>query len=343
MSKLPDNFFIDSFPQDGGLWRLEALGPLDRNPAVESEPLVSVALAPYRHPHVDLRTVNAKSAYEYGKLRIARTGAGLLPILFPGTFWRDGRQAVTPPYTRRVVSAISFRGGRVRRVTLSEAPRQLSIELHPPFAAFPEASYLLVDPSEPSTLGQSREPPLIVPSVEIARFYYLTSTQLTREILTGGLDHTPNRVYDPEKGSGPNEAGACHVHLRRSIRDTDAPIVARIAFDEAADRAARNIHAWIIRNFDTCGRYVVDAVPPFDDTTTWHVHGKWIKPARVWHFLVYWIESCSAPFPRSRGFPIRARASIVESGARMRNRRGQSKRCSGRFRRRLRTSRFAMR
>ena len=78
---------------------------------------------------------------------------------------------------------------------------------------------------------------------------------------------------------------------------TDRHNVARIAFDETASNAAWGIYSSIVKNFNNINRHIVEAAFPFVGKTDLQVCGKWFRQSEIWHFLVYFIETCSYPLP----------------------------------------------
>jgi hypothetical protein len=147
------------------------------------------------------------------------------------------------------------------------------------------------DPSEVSRI--------IIPCGELLRFYFGTSTTLLKEIVMGGLDIGSNTIYNPElTGWGPD--GTAQVQLRKRIDDDDAPVAARIGLSCYAQQVVRHIHASIERNSANGIGYIPEVLPPFVGQTTMRLHGKLVKSGPNWHLLVFWIESCSAPFPFER-------------------------------------------
>lgn len=155
----------------------------------------------------------------------------------------------------------------------------------------------------------------LVPCVEILRFYYASSTALIREVIGGGIgkdvDDPHNTLYnpDPELTFINTDTGQAHIQLRRRMRDSDAPTLARTRFSPYAFAQTSNISKHIIHQCANNKPVSIVAYPPFECATEWRALGKPFHFGRVpivgepdtrhWHFLVYEILSCSAPFPFS--------------------------------------------
>jgi hypothetical protein len=141
---------------------------------------------------------------------------------------------------------------------------------------------------------------LIVPCAEIGRFYFFNSTPMTTTLLSGedirsydkGLFNPDPLLtfYDYESGNG-------YVGLRQRMYDSDAAIIARIALSCYARKCAFGIYNSVVTNYNNDGYFTMDAYPPFAEATTWRVRGKTIQSGNQSFFLVFSIETCSAPFP----------------------------------------------
>ncbi|HEX8181164.1 MAG TPA: hypothetical protein VF525_16585 [Pyrinomonadaceae bacterium] len=299
MSKLPATYTVEAFLDNNRnrIWRIEWFGQVDLNPQVPSEPTIEVVLVPTRDAEIDPQTIKQKSAYQHSARRITRVGVGLLPCLHIGTLWRGGHQLDTPSYTLGFFDELLITPETSHITDARRAPSLITTKYYPSATSRVRAKYLVID------LDQARhhvdeKSKLIIPCVEVARFYYMNSTPLTRSIVGGGLSTQANDVYAPNKTRLPGTDGIGFIQLRDIIKDADRRIVARCAFDLIANRNARNIHTSIIRNAVNEGCAVLEARPPFERTTDLTVQGKWIRSSDgIWHFLVYRIVSCTAPFP----------------------------------------------
>ncbi len=86
--------------------------------------------------------------------------------------------------------------------------------------------------------------------------------------------------------------------MSKFVKDEDAPIVARMAFDPYALAEANHIYRSIGINYRRIKQYLPEARFPFTGTrATIIVHGKVIQSGADRYFLVFWIERCGGPFP----------------------------------------------
>ncbi len=147
---------------------------------------------------------------------------------------------------------------------------------------------------------------LIINPIEMVRFYYANSSQLYQEILTGGLSNDPNRIFNPAHTIQPNADGNGFLRLTKYVKDVDAPLIARLAFDRYARRQAAHIYASSLNSGavslsqkeGTAQSRFCEAFFPFENQETkLKVHGTYLQSRDRIYFLVLWIESCTAPFP----------------------------------------------
>lgn len=138
---------------------------------------------------------------------------------------------------------------------------------------------------------------LIIPCIEMVRFYYTKSSQLCREMLFGGLDK--NRIFVAEKTIQPTpERPDGFLMLSKYVRNRDAPMIARYAFDQYAMSQARNIYVSSLNNLRNEKAALPEAKFPFrNQSTDMVVHGTYLQSGSRVYFLVFYIESCSAKFP----------------------------------------------
>lgn len=140
---------------------------------------------------------------------------------------------------------------------------------------------------------------LIFPCLEMVRFYFTKSSQSCREILFGGLISTPNRMFDTTKTIKPSaELPKGFLMLSKYVRNRDAPIIARFAFDDYAMSQARNVFISSLNNKHREGAALPEVRFPFRNIKTDQVlHGTYLQSGNRIYFLVFWIESCTAEFP----------------------------------------------
>jgi hypothetical protein len=301
---------IASFPKDNRTYRLALLGSLDRNPLVESHPVVRVALIPLRRETLNHGVISQARSYDARASMVVEVAVGLWPYLKPGTLWRNGKLVSDPPYetevfqvgpsSRSLTPAVNAKAYFTGEGGEGEEPRH---HYYIPFRRYPfpdeglKARILLL----PATTPGGEDVTLITLCHEVFRFYYANSSPLAVALLAGELEDHEIGVYNPDPALtylDPLDATG-RLRLRQKMVDEDAAIAGRIALDEVANAHARDIHPSIVRNKTNHGAFVLDAYPPFAGGAMWRVHGQAYTLAGRRFFLVYWIETCSAAFPFS--------------------------------------------
>ena len=136
---------------------------------------------------------------------------------------------------------------------------------------------------------------LVVPCMELIRFYFGSSSELL------------NRLFHPQLDRGHLYTGtpAIDLHNRMTLQLADriprasAEDVARIAGSRLAWRAAKMIGASCVRAAQARQEVYPQTLFPFEGTTTLRAAGKWLSRGNdpKGTFLVYQLLSCSHPFP----------------------------------------------
>lgn len=275
------------FPQDGRLWRLDWVG----NIHVQSRrvtPVVDVQLTALNWEGTNWR--DDLRGHDVESRCIVQLSINLWPLLRVGSFWRDGvrdrhdaGQIVDIPATV-VSSNLSLIEAYDRR---SEAGFVIPPFAHPLLHQMASTRALCVN------VDNERTRELIIPCSEIFRAYYGTSSRLAYHLLTGAfISDGYNRIYDPERSWFDGET--CSVHLGHRIRNADAQVVSRLAFDPVGHANAQRIVSDTIAARAGKGSFPLICMPPFEARTDLQVRGKDLEDGR---FLVFEILRCTAPFP----------------------------------------------
>jgi len=201
---------------------------------------MEVFLVPYRAEEIDPQTVNEKDAYDYRATQTVLVDIKYLPHLHIGSFWKNKRFVGTPFYSHCTFSNLLINRTtsyitdfRANKHLEGDKPRNskveplLPINWHPSIEKCLKAKYLVIDRQTNSDPALSSK--LIIPCIEITRFYYTNSPSLSRAIITGAFDRELNLVYNPER-SWLKKNGSAYLLLRRGSQFRDANFIARIFF-----------------------------------------------------------------------------------------------------------------
>lgn len=290
---------IKTFPADGKLWRVQWFGQLSLNPHIFDEPLIEVILTPFTllhdgYPRFD--TANSKTVC---------IGVGQLPLVHIGSVWQNGE---LQPIHRFKVEQKTYKSLKIFPSTMRTIKTIEKVE----------GEYLL--PYKHHYYGgkeslltrclcieRNGDPyHLIIPAIEIARFYYVQTSKLARIIFNGQFWHSQDVLYNTDYSKTFKHEGLATVQLRTKFDNPDAWIAARLAFSEVALNKALAIYDSILKNYRSReGKAIPEAYPPFEGQTDLKVYGKTIKSQSKSRFLVFWIGVCSAPFPFDDVVPVR--------------------------------------
>ncbi len=294
---------IEGFPKDDRVWRVSWFGYFDRDENSPSEKTIKVVFVPLaKGINPDTDNLNKVSAYEKDTnekevRKIIPVNIGLLPALKLGSFWQQGKvKNFTDKYNDLTLKLnIDARSTYITDKT--KEPDLFRDDNYPYIKNFENSRLLVIKYFQ--EVGKNTVEKIIVPCVEVLRFYYASSSQLTRLLINGQLAQDATKPYHSAKSYLNNGNG--YIHLHKNIPDTDAPHVARLAFDKYAENQAINIYDTGVGSLDKIGKFFIDAKPPFQGKTLLKLEGKFVKSSKTtdnaWNFLVFQIKSCSYPFP----------------------------------------------
>lgn len=150
---------------------------------------------------------------------------------------------------------------------------------------------------------------IIVPAMELIRFYFANSSKFTHAIFNRGA-HDLNTLVNVGECWYFDSVKLARVMLRKDYRDDDGPIIARMFRDANALKAARRVWDSIYEVHTKHPNYTFfypEAYFPFVGGTELSFFGKSVKSANPnadgtdrWHKFVHTILGCSASF----GFDI---------------------------------------
>jgi hypothetical protein len=139
---------------------------------------------------------------------------------------------------------------------------------------------------------------LIVPVVELMRFYFGSSGALISRLLSGtGAMKT---LYTSHRFSGRQQTG--YLTLGPGLPGTSASAIGRIAFSNAAHKAARWIESSGATSASRKQPWYPRSTFPFIGKTNLKTEGVWIDRGDARVFLAFRIKRCSHPFPYDRLF-----------------------------------------
>jgi hypothetical protein len=289
MSPLPN---FPSLTPDERVWRLDWFGECAYPGSVRryAQPSIKVAISPLRCEPNDAEALLQPGGTDHMHQREVWAPVAVLPLLAIGDLWQGGRLIASPSYHAETFRSVQIVPGTTSFVKAGLAVDEkflIPLHAHPWHRPHTQAYCVAV------SLGGDRR--LLIPCVEIIRFYFGSSSNLLQRLFSMPLNAEAlwsSKSFDP---------GSRHMHLvlAPGISGASASDVGRMAGDRLAWRSAAGIHI-------SCQKAAASgqvAYPytgfPFEGETNLAVTGVWLpfgdEPRAT--FLAYQLRSCSHAFP----------------------------------------------
>ncbi|WP_164546928.1 MULTISPECIES: hypothetical protein [unclassified Variovorax] len=276
---------VSAFPEGPQLWRIDWFGPIaypDRY-GRNRQPSVLVFLS-----RVDPQSCTYEGQEHHSQQKKVWVSVGTTMMLRIGDVWKDQRPHFEPAHT-----SVTFRELAINSSTLS---------LVKAGSGRADGSFLLPMDEHPwhmnnthSYCAQVEMPSgksLLIPCMELVRFYFGSSSALLSRLFTPPL--STEMLYS---AYGYDEYGKLVITLADFLPAASAEDVARIATSKIALHAAQLIGS-SCQQASAIGQDIYPMARfPFEGKTDLKVAGRWLDPQGAGTFLVYRIESCSHPFP----------------------------------------------
>lgn len=305
-------YVIPELRDDKRYWRLHWFEELLLNQQT-TLPLISARFVPMKD--VGWNRANSpallkNSSYDFDETREISLGVGFLPVFHIGTVFHFGRLVARPRYQLKVFNLFIEKGNTevVNYSSFRSSTEGSRIYDVPWWEYWLKGTNrfvrcLHVDVPKGRRDGITK---LIIPVIEIIRFFYANSSELLREVFTGGLIGCKNRVFDCNQTVLPGGDKRPYIVLSEYVTKEDAPIIARWLFSIYALDCARHIYTSLQTNgtrpFEggrPQGFLPEVGLPYINEKTKLVVHGKEIRSGDRKFFLAYYVSSDSARFPFS--------------------------------------------
>ena len=227
---------FSSFPEDERVWRLDWVGDVHGRTGQRRTPTVDVQFTPLMWQGQRWR--DDVRAYDRSETLIKSVSINLWPVLRPGTFWKNGVSVLDEAGEIAEIT-VDVRNDTVR---LSRAFDRLDggRVLIPPFEHNLRSCMASSMVARFDIAGEGGIGELDIPCAELFRAYYGQSSRLAYHLLTGAfVGDQYNQIYDA--GKSWIKGNECCVHLGYRIRNSDAMVVSRLAFDPVANQNAKRI------------------------------------------------------------------------------------------------------
>ena len=289
---------IAEFPHDNKLWRIDRLGKIFSQLKNNNNLFIEVYLRPvnfhdnsvYNFARFDS---SGREIPEYNQLKKIPVNIGLLPILRVGSLWIKGKlqnnNAVTDIATLKNIEInantveIINSNYKIKYLDSSGREHECKLLLQKNFATDAKVPFSCF-----KIQNENYKNGIIIPVIEIIRFYYACSTRLAH-LTFSNPDEITKISYAID-----NETDKVVIKLPQQYTDQEAFILARILTSDIALSGFFQIKNSLIKiGFNEQPTTLLSTNFPFINSTNLVVRGIKI----VDRFLVTEICSCSAPFP----------------------------------------------
>ena len=289
---------IAEFPHDNKLWRIDRLGKIFSQLKNNNNLFIEVYLRPanfhdnsvYNFARFDN---SGREIPEYNQLKKIPVNIGLLPILRVGSLWIKGKlqnnEAVTDIVTLKNIEInantveIINSNYKIKYLDSSGREQECKLLLQKNFATDAKVPFSCL-----KIQNENYKNGIIIPVIEIIRFYYACSTRLAHLTFSNPEEITKiSYAID-------NETDKVVIKLPQQYTDQEAFILARILTSNIALSGLFQIKNSLIKiGVNEQPTTLLSTNFPFINSTNLMVRGIKI----VDRFLVTEICSCSAPFP----------------------------------------------
>lgn len=284
---------IAEFPHDNRVWRIDYLGTITSQLQHNNNLLVEVILRPVSHD-----TVSDFSEYiwydienpEWQQRCSCFVGIGTLPILTIGSLWKNG--VLLPENAFSQIHTFSNLCIDNNHIQLIDSNHRITYSVGKSCKLIFQRDFGINNDKPISCLivpHPNYEHGIIVPVMEIIRFYYACSSNLAHLAFSN-----PQAISKIHYDVNP-ENNKVFINLPQKYRDNEAFVLARILTDDVAFCGFEKIKNSLIQSSINSKNTALLATDfPFNGLTNLTVRGIQIHGSR---FLVTEICSCSAPFP----------------------------------------------
>lgn len=276
---MSNDLFFPQLAPDDGRWRIDWFGEV-AYPGVVKQ---------YRQPCIKVSISPVQEVADIHRQRTIWMPFASLAVLRIGDIWQHGRLLDSPWHTQKLVDLkITPHTTRFVKAGLAiDDSYLLPFAEHPWHRLHTQSYCLAVDTPDDVTL--------LIPAVELIRFYFGSSSNLLRRLVEHPLKEEAlwkSKNFNPETQ---------HLHLKLAdgLSGMSAADIGRIAMDSTAWSAASGV-------FASCIKATSQGMPaypcmgfPFQGETSMVVRGMYLSfgGEKKSNFLVFHLKHCSHPFP----------------------------------------------
>lgn len=279
-------FIIPDLTPDLRPWRVDWFGEVVYQPngLRRSQPVYRVLISPVlgnlSSPNIITDDVDQREVW---------LSIGTLPMVGVGDIWQDGERIAQPDYQQESFGVhISNSWADIIKAGLSvEESFLLPLNEHRWHRGATQSYCVCISMKDGKRL--------IVPCMELIRFYFGTSSNMLHKLFTGPLRE---EMLWSEKSFDP---ATKHLHIKLASRmsGSSASDIGRIALSQEGWRSAAGIYASCVAATSQKRTAYPYTGFPFTGRTTLQASGRWLSFAGEPNatFIVYRLNSCTHRFP----------------------------------------------
>lgn len=291
-----DTTRIDAFPSDNQIWQVTWFTDVIHQLSTPTEPKVGLSIAPFKYRPLTSHAFSDTNSLDQQQRHVIYVNAGYLPFINIGSCFLNRTRITNPTWQYETINlAFSFIRGETARIIPANSGLVANSNkyLIPPYVHYLGHEGLKTKLLSINDIGISNQ--IVIPTLEVVRFFYINSSNLARLILWSGLEGS-NKIFNPERTRKISDNTGI-LDLRKELYNEDCWVISQFAFDnEAFDRAKLIYGSMQTRRIND--EFVVpDAYFPFDRSYNVKAQGRYIKHGNTWRFLVLRLLSCNQSFP----------------------------------------------
>lgn len=297
---------IQEFPQDGQYWRVDWIGAFVPNANITTEPFIQILLSPIKRVAETLpQNLASVRAVDSSRAVTIEIGVGQLPCVAIGSIWKNGFHQGVFAGTDKIFSDLNISETSVRFIRANHKVNDQFL--------IPQSQYRLGTGLNSWLVAveyQGNPYGVLIPAIELIRFYYAISTNLAQAVFSGVFRYGLDSIVHTDRTGYVEAEDRILLGLRQQVTDEEGWVIARILHSPIANNSCLSIYDdFLLQAANELSFINVKAGFPFQGLTTLQARVKPIpfEQAGVtkWLYLVLSLESCSAPMPYSELTVIR--------------------------------------
>ena len=297
---------IKEFPQDGQVWRVDWIGALTRSKSITTEPFIQILLSPIKKVAETLpQNLASVRAVDSSRAVTIEIGVGQLPCVAIGSIWKNGFHQGVFAGTDKIFSDLNISETSVRFIRANHKVNEQFL--------IPQSQYRLGTGLNSWLVAveyQGNPYGVLIPVIELIRFYYAISTNLAQAVFSGVFRYGLDSIVHTDRTGYVEAEDRILLGLRQQVTDEEGWVIARILHSPIANNSCLSIYDdFLLQAANELSFINVKAGFPFQGLTTLQARVKPIpfeqSGVTKWLYLVLSLESCSAPMPYSELTVIR--------------------------------------